>query len=335
MRYGETGADALRDTVELAKAVEALGYDRFWVAEHHSAGTFAGTSPEILVGQILASTSRIRVGSGGVMLTHYSALKVAEQFRVLDSFYPGRVDLGIGRAPGSDQRTMVALAYPKRPMEVEHFPQQVVDLIGYLHDALQPDHPFASIKLTPGPTPETAPEVWLLGSSDFSANLAASLGLPFAFADFFGSTGKHGPAVTEIYRRRFSPSALCAEPKVNVALQVICAPTEEEAQRVASSRNYNRARRMLAAQGEEPRIGLLSPEQASSMDLTPEAAQYVKNYTAGCIDGGPSRVKEGIIAAAERYGTDDVSIVTIAYSLADRVQSYELIAHEFGLLPQA
>ena len=335
MRYGETGADALRDTVELAKAVEALGYERFWVAEHHSAGTFAGTSPEILIGQILANTSRIRVGSGGVMLTHYSALKVAEQFRVLDSFYPGRVDLGIGRAPGSDQRTMVALSYPKRPMEVEHFPQQVADLIGYLHDALQPDHPFASIKLTPGPTPETAPEVWLLGSSDFSANLAAALGLPFAFADFFGSTGKHGPAVTEIYRRTFSPSALCAEPKVNVALQVICAPTEEEAQLVASSRNYNRARRMLAAQGEEPRIGLLPPEQASSMDLTPEAAQYVKDYTAGCIDGGPSQVKEGIIAAAERYGTDDVSIVTIAYSLADRVRSYELIAHEFGLLPQA
>ena len=151
--------------------------------------------------------------------------------------------------PAVNQRTMVALSYPKRPMEVEHFPQQVVDVIGYLQDALQPDHPFASIKLTPGPTPETAPEVWLLGSSDYSARLAATLGLPFAFADFFGSTGKHGPAVTEIYRREFSPSALCPEPKVNVALQVICAPTEEEAQRVASSRNYNRARRDVGGTG--------------------------------------------------------------------------------------
>jgi luciferase family oxidoreductase group 1 len=332
MRYGETGANALRDTVELAKAVETQGYSRIWVAEHHSAGTFAGTSPEILIGQILASTSRIRVGSGGVMLTHYSALKVAEQFRVLDSFYPGRVDLGIGRAPGSDQRTMMALSYPKRPMDVEHFPQQVVDVIGYLHDALQPDHPFASIKLAPGPTPETAPEVWLLGSSDYSAKLAAHLGLPFAFADFFGSTGKHGPAVTEIYRRDFSPSELCPEPKVNVALQVICAPTDEEARRVAASRNYNRARRMLAAQGQEPRIGLLSPDEAASMEVTPEAEQYVKEYTNGCIDGDPAHVKKGILEATERYGTDDVSIVTIAYSLADRIRSYELVAREFGLL---
>ncbi len=333
MRRGETGADALRDTVALAKATEALGYARYWVAEHHSAGTFAGTSPEILVGQILANTTRIRVGSGGVMLAHYSALKVAEQFRVLESFYPGRVDLGIGRAPGSDQRTMVALAYPKRPVDVQTFPQQVVDVIGYLYDALQPDHPFASLKAAPGPAPETAPDVWLLGSSGYSAQLAAHLGLPFAFADFFGTTGGHGPAVAEVYRRNFSPSGLYAEPKLNVTLQVLCAPTNAEAQRIAASRNFNRARRMLVAQGhEEPREGLLPPEEAAARPLNEQARAYVQEHVDGYIDGDPAQVAEGIATVAARYGTTDVGIVTIAHALADRIRSYELIAREFGLL---
>ncbi|MDA1174478.1 MAG: LLM class flavin-dependent oxidoreductase [Chloroflexi bacterium] len=332
MRHGETGAQALRDTVELAKATEALGYSRFWVAEHHSAGTFAGTSPEILIGQILAHTSRIRVGSGGVMLTHYSALKVAEQFRVLESFYPGRVDLGIGRAPGSDQRTMLALAYPKRPVDVETFPQQVVDVVGYLYDALQPDHPFAALKAAPGGKPESAPDIWLLGSSDYSARLAAQLGLPFAFADFFGTTSGHGPAVAEIYRREFQPSELCAEARLNVTVQVICAPTAEEVQRVTASRNFNRARRVLAAQGEEIREGLLPPEEAAAMPLTEAARAHVQQYVDGCIDGDPDQVKAGILTASERDETTDIGIVSIAYALVDRIRSYELVARAFGLL---
>jgi luciferase family oxidoreductase group 1 len=331
MRHGETGAHALRDTVALAKATEALGYSRFWVAEHHSAGTYAGTSPEILIGQILANTSRIRVGSGGVMLTHYSAFKVAEQFRVLDSFYPGRVDLGIGRAPGSDQRTMLALAYPKRPVDVETFPQQVVDLVGYLYDALQPDHPFAALKAAPGEKPGTAPELWLLGSSDYSARLSAHLGLPFAFADFFGTTSGHGPAVAELYRREFQPSELCAEPRLNVTLQVVCAPTAEEVQRVTASRNFNRARRVLAAQGQQIREGLLPPEEAATIPLSEDARAYVQQYVDGCIDGDPDQVKEGVLAAAERYGTTDIGIVSIAYALEDRIRSYELVARAFDL----
>ena len=335
IRRGETAADALRDTVELAKATDRLGYARYWVAEHHSAGTFAGTSPEILIGQILANTQHIRVGSGGVMLTHYASLKVAEQFRVLEAFYPGRVDLGIGRAPGSDQRTMVALAYPRRPAEVDAFPQQVADLVGYLYDALASDHPFADVKAAPGKAPLVAPQVWLLGSSDFSASLAAHLGLPFAFADFFGHTGKHGPAVAEIYRRNFRPSALCPEPKLNVALQVLCAPTAEEVHRVAASRNYNRARRVLAALGQaEPREGLLSPEEALSIELSDQVREEVAKATLYFIDGDPQQVRQGVLEAAERYETNDVSIVTITHSLEDRIRSYELIAHEFGLTPR-
>ena len=332
MRHGETGAHGLRDSVELAKATEALGYARFWVAEHHSAGTFAGTSPEILIGQILANTSRIRVGSGGVMLTHYSALKIAEQFRMLDSFYPGRVDLGIGRAPGSDQRTMLALAYPKRPVDVETFPQQVVDVVGYLYDELPPDHPFAPLKAAPGLKPETAPEIWLLGSSDYSARLAAQLGLPFAFADFFGTTSGHGPTVAELYRREFKPSALCEAPRLNVTVQVICAPTEEEAKRVSATRNFNRARRVLAAQGEEIGEGLLPPEEAIAKPLTEAARAHVQAYVGGCIDGDPEHVKAGILAASERYETTDVGIVSITHALTDRIRSYELVAREFGLL---
>ena len=332
MRKGESGADALRDTINLAKAVEALGYERYWVAEHHSTGTFAGTAPEVLIGQILANTSHIRVGSGGVMLTHYSAFKVAEQFRVLESFYPGRVDLGIGRAPGSDQRTMYALAYPRRPVDVETFPQQVVDLVGYLYDAIGTDHPFAGLKAAPGGKPTSAPEIWLLGSSDYSARLAAHLGLPFAFADFFGTTGGHGPQVCDIYRRDFKPSQLCPEPVLNVTFQVLCAPTHDEAIRIAASRDYNRARRVLAAQGHAIEEGLLPPEEASKADMTPEAAAHVKQYVEGCIDGSPDEVREGILEAAKRYGTTNVGIVTIAYALEDRIRSYELVAGAFGLI---
>ena len=331
MRRGEPPASALRDTVLLAQAAERLGYERYWVAEHHNTGTYAGTSPEILVGQLLANTSRIRVGSGGVMLSHYSALKVAEQFSVLDSFYPGRVDLGIGRAPGSDHTTMFALAYPKRPADIETFPQQVVDLIGYLHSGLQPDHPFAAVKARPGPPAGSAPEVWLLGSSDYSANLAAYIGLPFAFADFFGHTGKHGPAVAELYRRNFRPSPLCPEPRVNVTAQVVCAPTEEEARFLASSRNLNRARRAIQAQTGEQMQGLSPPEEASQVDLGPAATDYVEQFTAGYIDGDPAQVKEALLAMAERYETTDVGVVTITYRLEDRIRSYELVAREFGL----
>ena len=331
MRRGDSPAEALRDTVRLAQAVERLGYARYWVAEHHNTGTYAGSSPEILAGQILAATGRIRVGSGGVMLSHYSALKVAEQFRVLESFYPGRVDLGVGRAPGSDQATMLALAYPKRPADIETFPQQVADLIGYLHGGLQPDHPFAAVKAQPGPPPESAPEVWLLGSSDYSANLAAYLGLPFAFADFFGNTGKHGPAVAEIYRRNFRPSALCPAPRVNVTAQVVCAPTEEEARFVASSRNLSRARRMIEAQTGERLQGLVPPEEASRAELPGAAADYAAQFTSGYLDGDPAQVKRALLDLAERYETADVGIVTIAYRLEDRVRSYELVAREFGL----
>jgi luciferase family oxidoreductase group 1 len=331
VRSDGTAAEALRETVALAQAAERLGYARYWVSEHHNSSRFAGTAPEILVGQIAASTSRIRVGSGGVMLTHYSALKVAETFRVLSAFYPGRLDLGIGRAPGSDQLTNAALAYPNPPIEVQHFPRQVVDLVNYLAGVEEEGHPFAHIKPQPGPTPQDQPEVWLLGSSDYSARVAAVLGLPFAYADFFGDTSRIGPRIAELYREEFQSSQYLSEPKLNVTVQVTCAETEERARFVATSRNLSK----LSSNRELRRRGLLPPEEASAYQPDAQERAELDRFTAGYIDGNPDQVREGILAAAERYGTHDVSIVTNCYHFADRVRSYELIAGVFGLTDKA
>ena len=259
IRRGGDAAEALSETMELAKVAERAGYARYWVAEHHNAGGFAGTSPEILIGQIAARTSSIHVGSGGVMLSHYSALKVAEQFSVLNSFYPGRIELGIGRAPGSDQLTALALADPRALADIEQFPRQVMDLLSFFHGFASPEHPFKDIRVQPGPRPETKPEVWLLGSSDYSARLAAALGLPYAFAEFFGIPGEQGPISAALYRQEFQPSKFLATPKVNVTLQVTCAPTTEEALFIASSRRLNKANRLLNL---KLKPGMVAPEEA-------------------------------------------------------------------------
>ncbi|MCZ6874900.1 MAG: MsnO8 family LLM class oxidoreductase, partial [bacterium] len=208
VRQGGSAADALRETIRLAVEAERLGYKRFWVAEHHNVGNYASTSPEILVGQIAAHTRTIRVGSGGVMLSHYSAFKVAENFRLLETLYPGRIDLGIGRAPGSDQLTAAALAYPGHVRDIRFFPEQVRDVIGYLADELDPQHPFA--KLHAGPGKASMPEAWLLGSRSESAHLAATLGLPFSYAHFFGLGVEDGPMIVDSYRRQFEPSEFLA-----------------------------------------------------------------------------------------------------------------------------
>ena len=330
VRSGGTAAEALAESVKLAQAAERFGYRRYWVAEHHNTGSFSGTSPEILIGQIAAATERIRVGSGGVMLPHYSALKVAEQFRVLNAFYPGRIDLGIGRAPGSDRKTAAALVDPRPEADIREFSRQVTDLLGFLFGELDSSHPFADIRAQPGPVPETTPEVWLLGSSEFSARLAASMGLPFSFADFFGPEMEYGHLMTELYRNEFQPSMYRSEPKVNVTVQALCAPTEEEALFIASSRNLMRANRYWRL-GIPP--GLLPPEEAASYPLNAQAKQHMLNLSRSSADGDPKQVRERILEIADRYGTTDVGIVTNCYSFEARVRSYELIAAAFGLQP--
>jgi len=325
MREGSTAGTALRETIDLAVAVESLGYHRYWVAEHHSIPNFAGTSPEMLIGQIAAQTETIRVGSGGVMLSHYSSLKVAENFSLLNSLYPGRIDLGIGRAPGSDQVTASALAYPSHPKEIRYFPQQIHDLLGFLSNTLEDDHPFSSIQISPSIS-ETSPAVWLLGSRYDSAMMAAQMGLPFAYAHFFGSGSQEGPSIVDGYRRNFQPSDNLSEPLVNVGIHVLCADTEKEALKLASSRNLARLKSITGrAQG------IPSVEDALNFSYRTDELAFMEQYSRNCVDGDPQQVKQGLHDLAERYQTSDLSIVTICYAYEDRLRSYQLIAKECGL----
>ena len=325
MREGSTAGVALRETIQLAVATEKMGYQRYWVAEHHNLPNFAGTAPEVMVGQIAAHTRRIRVGSGGVMLPHYSALKVAETFRMLDSLYPGRIDLGIGRAPGSDQITAAALAYPSMPKDVRHFPQQVRDVLNYMGDSQPEDHPFHEVLAAPDES-ATAPEVWLLGSRYESAFMAAKMGLPFAYAHFFGLGAADGPQIVESYRQNFEPSEYWSEPRVNVGVQVLCADTEDEARRIAASRNLGRLRSVTGRAK-----GIPSPEVAESYKYLVNEWQFIQQYLQNCVDGNPEQVKAGLLKVAEDYQTPDLSVVTICYHFEDRVRSYELVAEACGL----
>src|SRR4051794_35968767 len=211
---GSTGAQALRNTLDLARLADALGYHRYWVAEHHGGPMLAGPSPEALIGPIAAATERLRVGSGGVMLPHYSPLKVAETFSLLSGLFPGRIDLALGRAPGTDPVTTFALQRDRRQAAPDDFPQQLAELLGYLDDNLPSDHPFARLAAVLPGRPET-PEPWLLGSSPQSAIWAGQLGLPYAFADFINPDGAE---IAALYRERFTPSPTLAEPRVAVGI---------------------------------------------------------------------------------------------------------------------
>ena len=327
VRAGGTAGDALRETIELAVAVEALGYQRYWVAEHHSIANFAGTSPEILTGQIASRTNTIRVGTGGVMLSHYSSFKVAENFRLLEALYPGRIDLGIGRAPGSDQLTAAALSYPGYPRDISHFPRQITDLLGHLAGNLEEGHPFANVKAGPNPDPTSVPQVWLLGSRSESAFMAAQLGLPFAYAHFFGLGAEDGPAIVEAYRKNFQPSRYLSEPTANVGVHVVCAESEEEAVKVASSRNLGR---LYSITGRAK--GIPSMEEAQGYPYQANELAYVEQYRRVCVDGDPAQVKERLEAISESYQTPDLSIVTICHRYQDRLESYRLLSEECGLL---
>jgi luciferase family oxidoreductase group 1 len=319
VRKGGSGGDALREAIALAKACERLGYRRYWVAEHHNLPSLAATSPEILIGQIAAATERIRVGSGGVMLLHYSALKVAENFHMLESLFPGRIDLGLGRAPGGDQRTAAALAHPAGMRDARFYPELVDDLLGYLSGNLQPTHAFHGIQ--PGPTEASMPELWLLGSAVGSAELAAERGLPFSYAHFFGASTEHGPAIVEHYRKHFRPSPYFAEPRVNVAVSVLCAETQEEVDHHAISLKVSRLNMVRGV-----RSGILSPEEAMQHSFTPEETAFLEQQSRSSIQGPPDFVRAGLSELSTLYGTRDLGVVTICYDFAARVRSYELVA---------
>jgi luciferase family oxidoreductase group 1 len=319
---GSTGADALNNTLDLARLTDALGYHRYWVAEHHGGPMLAGPSPEVLIGPIAAATSRIRVGSGGVMLPHYSPLKVAENFSLLSNLYPGRIDLGLGRAPGTDQLTMFALQRDRRQAAPDDFPQQLSELLGYLNGNLPADHPFARLAELPG-GPER-PEVWLLGSSPQSAIWAGELGLRYSFADFINA---EGAAIANLYREHFTPSPALAEPVVSVGVWAIAADTDEEAVRLASSS------RMAMSMLRQGRLIAVPPVET--------ALRYFEAHGSGqssgrrAVLGSPETVRAGIEDVAGEYGADEVLVVSITYEHAARRRSYELIAEAFGLSPAA
>ena len=314
---GSRPEDALANTIDLARACERLGYRRYWLAEHHNTLGLAGPAPEVMVATVAAATSQIRVGAGGVMLPHYSPLKVAEQFHVLEALHPGRIDLGIGRAPGGDPLSAAALRIPTH--EGDRFPNQVQDLIGYVEDRLDPRHPFARVRATPQPS--GAPPVWMLGSSDYGAAVAALLGTGFSFAHFINPNG--GPEVVADYRARFTPSPTFPRPAASVGVNVICAATTEEAIRLASSVRLWRRRLRLGDPGPVPSV-----DEALS-ELGERALERPRDPERRVVIGNPDEVRVELEELAERYGVDELVVLTICHDHAARVRSYELLAEAF------
>jgi luciferase family oxidoreductase group 1 len=312
---GSTGADALRNSIDLARHTETLGYERYWIAEHHGTPMLASAAPEILIAEIAAATSRIRVGSGGVMLPHYSPLKVAEVFSMIAALHPGRIDLGIGRAPGTDPHTMFALQRDRRQAAPDDFPEQLAELLGLLEDDLPPDHPFARLTALPG-GPER-PEVWLLGSSPQSAIWAAELGLPYSFADFINPRGAE---LAHLYRERFQPAARRDTPWVAAAVSTICAETDEEAQQLAAS-----ARMAIALL----HSGRLIPVPPVEKALAFFAEHDVPPTGRRAVVGSPETVRSELERVARAYGADELMLVTITHDHDARRRSYELVAGAF------
>jgi luciferase family oxidoreductase group 1 len=318
---GFTGTDALRNTIDLAQLADQLGFERYWVAEHHGTPMLACASPEVMIAAIGSLTRRMRIGSGGVMLPHYSPLKVAETFSILSALFPGRVDLGLGRAPGTDHVTAFALQRDRRQPAPDDFPQQLGELLGYLENSLPQGHAFARLAALPG-RPHV-PEVWLLGSSPQSALWAADNGLPYCFADFINP---EGATYAAMYRDRFTPSQAAAAPRMMVAGWAICAETDEEAQRIASSARMTRA---LLNEGKLIPVPPIDKALDFLAERGPNPDTIARPRRA--IIGAPATVKSGIEALANIYGADEVMIVTITYDHAARRRSYELIAEAFGL----
>lgn len=319
---GATGADALANTLDLAQLADQLGYHRYWVAEHHGGPMLASAAPEVLIGPIAAGTQRIRVGSGGVMLPHYSPFKVAEAFSVLAGLYPGRIDLALGRASGTDPLTTFALQRDRSKAMPDDFGQQLAELLAHLEDALPAEHPFVRLpRFLPG-RPH-GPEPWLLGSSPQSALWAAELGLPYAFADFINPGGA---AIARDYQARFADGVRGPRPHTLAAAWAICAETDEEAQRLAASSRMTlrllRRGQLIAVPTPEKALRYLESEGVDPGGPLPGRRGII---------GSPDTVRAGLEALAADYGADELMVVTITHDHGARRRSYELIADVFAL----
>ncbi|MBL1068694.1 LLM class flavin-dependent oxidoreductase [Streptomyces sp. 7-21] len=329
---GLTATDALRTTARLARTAERRGYHRMWVAEHHSMPGVASSSPAVILSHLAALTERIRLGSGGVMLPNHAPLVIAEQFGTLQALAPGRIDLGLGRAPGTDPATAAALRRG-RADGADEFPQQLAELVRFLDDDFPADHPYSRIHAVPGPVQGTVPggtqsparpPVWLLGSSGFSAELAGRLGLPFAFAHHFSAENTL-PAL-DLYRRVFRPSEVLSEPYALIGVSALAAEDERQAHRQVLTGALSMVRLRTGRPGLVP-----TPEEAETHPYSPVERQIVDGWLANVVYGTPDAVREGLNELAKRTGADELMITANAHSPEARLRSYELIADAYGL----
>ncbi|MFC0112767.1 LLM class flavin-dependent oxidoreductase [Kibdelosporangium aridum] len=308
---GQTSAQALQASIELARRTEELGYHRFWVAEHHNMPGVASSAPPVLIAHVASATSRMRVGSGGVMLPNHAPLVVAEQFGMLEALHPGRIDLGLGRAPGTDPRTAHALRRSPAPLSADDFPEQLSELISYFSGD--------ATGITAVPAAGNKPPIWLLGSSGYSAQLSGMLGMPFAFAHHFSAQNTL-PALA-LYRKHFQPSALLDKPYAMVAASVICADTDEQAQYLAGPGALS----FLRLRSGRPGL-IATPEEAAAYPYTDVERLIVEDRLANQIIGSPATVERGIEKLLAETEADELMITTMVHSPADRLRSYELVA---------
>jgi luciferase family oxidoreductase group 1 len=320
---GRSPAESIRETVALAQLCDSLGYHRYWVSEHHSTDSVAGSAPEVLLGALAMVTQRIRLGSAGVMLPHYSSLKVAEQFRVLEALAPGRIDLGLGRAPGGDGRTAFALN-PNAAEAAEFFPAQVRDVMAWVGGTdLPANHPFRDVRAQPqGPG---MPEIWILGSSTYGAQVAAHFGLPYCFAYFF-SEGLGAAEALDIYRDTYKPSAAHPTPYSAICVLAMAADTQEEASRLYVPREVWRAERERGRY-----VPLPSAEEAASYAFTDSERARNAALRPRALFGTPDVVKQRLLDVAGALFVDEVAVVTATHNPTDRRRSYTLLAEAFGL----
>ncbi len=319
---GSDGARALRNTLEVARLADRLGYERYWLAEHHNLPSIASSAPEVMIGHVASETERIRVGAGGIMLPNHAPLKVVETFRVLEALHPGRIDLGIGRAPGTDPVTATALRRSRDGLGAEDFPHRFAELLAFAGDGFPEDHPFRSVVAMPSDV--GLPPIWLLGSSGYSARAAGEMGLGYAFASHF-SPADPVPAM-HAYRDSFEPSEGFERPSAVLAVAVICAETDEHAEELASSMELAWVRMRSGNPGP-----LTSPEEAMGYPYTPAERRLADAYRSMQVVGDPRTVRARIEEFAERSAADEVMVTTNVHDHDERLRSYERLAEVFGV----
>jgi luciferase family oxidoreductase group 1 len=321
IRKGATAELAVKETIQLAKLADELGYTRYWVSEHHNTGSLAGSTPEVLIAHLAGQTHRMRIGSGGIMMPNHSTLKVAENFRMLEALFPGRIDLGMGRAPGTDRITASVLN-PSNQFKEQDFVEQLADLNNYFHDTYEPGTIQAKIRAIP--QVKTVPAQWLLSSSGQSGLFAAHFGMGFSFAHFINPNG--GPQNVKLYRERFQPSDDLAQAEVNVAIFVFCSEDEEKIKQHRAVMDH----RFLQFEKGGPIIPIAYDDIKNEV-YTEQDQERIRHNRYRVITGTPSEIKLKLGWLADDYNIDEIMAVTITENFEDRLESYRLLAREFNL----